>query len=221
MRSSRLDEPLTYKGIPLIVEPMLPLGNEPGDQKMSDITTKPEIQMPTPGRIVYLWNRHRSCEEELFPTPVGVIRVEGDLVIVAEMGKHGYEEMAVEHISAVPNTNMESSLSVGWDWCACEKELVENLRRVQRRDEWLDGVRKTGNILGLRKRPTDAELNNRFTYHPPKEGQPAKYTEIRASAKDFACTLSDLCPPSAELARAFELIDQAVFSANASIARHG
>ncbi|AEZ50517.1 hypothetical protein F400_gp070 [Bacillus phage BCD7] len=64
-------------------------------------------------------------------------------------------------------------------------------------------------------------IENRFTYHPPKEGQPEKYGEIREAGKEFALKLTELCPEwSVEFIEALKHIDNAVFWANASIARN-
>lgn len=64
-----------------------------------------------------------------------------------------------------------------------------------------------------------AELASRFTYHPPKEGQPEKYERIREEAHELAKTLVELCPSSRELSRALTAMDDVVFNANAAIAR--
>ncbi|ALA07219.1 putative phosphomannomutase [Brevibacillus phage SecTim467] len=64
------------------------------------------------------------------------------------------------------------------------------------------------------------DVDNIFTYHPPKEGQPEKYTELRAEAKKLANIVLGLCPNSAERTLALRNIEQAMFWANASIARN-
>lgn len=65
------------------------------------------------------------------------------------------------------------------------------------------------------------DLEKRFTYHPPQPGQPEKYVEIRETAKKFAELLNTLCPDSREKSLAVTHIEEAVFWANASIARNG
>ena len=72
----------------------------------------------------------------------------------------------------------------------------------------------------MRDKMDKNDLKNRFTYHAPKGDQPKKYMEIRGEAKLFATTVCDLCPDSYELSVAIGKIDEAVFWANASIARH-
>lgn len=75
--------------------------------------------------------------------------------------------------------------------------------------------------MGLYLSPTVHELANRFTYHAPKAGQPQIYEAVREKARDLATIMAAYCPPSDELARALDHLDNAVFCANAAIARHG
>lgn len=63
------------------------------------------------------------------------------------------------------------------------------------------------------------EIETRFTYHAPKEGQPTKYEEIRARAKIMALALTSLCPDSRELSLSLTKLEEVVFWANAAIAR--
>jgi len=63
------------------------------------------------------------------------------------------------------------------------------------------------------------EIERRFKYHAPKEGQPGKYETIRNEARALALTLYALCPPSRELSAAMTHLDEVVMFANASIAR--
>lgn len=65
----------------------------------------------------------------------------------------------------------------------------------------------------------DVDLEDRFTYHLPKEGQPAIYESLRETAKSFAYKLKQDCPPSRELSLALTKLEEVVFWANASIAR--
>ncbi len=59
-----------------------------------------------------------------------------------------------------------------------------------------------------------------FTYHPPKDGQPERYEEIRDRAAGFATVLCGLCPPSRELSLALTHLEETVMWANAAIARN-
>ncbi len=64
------------------------------------------------------------------------------------------------------------------------------------------------------------DIENTFTYHTPKDDQPARYNSIREKAKELASMISTLCPESRERSLAFTKIDEAVMWANASIARN-
>jgi hypothetical protein len=66
----------------------------------------------------------------------------------------------------------------------------------------------------------DAELANRFTFHQASGAQAANYEVIRAAGLTMARELLAYCPPSHELQKAIDAIDQAVMWANAAIARN-
>ena len=69
----------------------------------------------------------------------------------------------------------------------------------------------------------DAQRTTReknFRYHAPKEGQPERYAEIRRLAGDLSRHLNEQCPPSRELSLAQTKLEEAVFWANAAIARN-
>lgn len=63
-------------------------------------------------------------------------------------------------------------------------------------------------------------LDNMFTYHPPREKQVEVYEQLRATAKEFAALVVNICPDSDERGKAVARINEAVMWANASIARH-
>jgi hypothetical protein len=65
------------------------------------------------------------------------------------------------------------------------------------------------------------EIEKRFTYHPPKDGQPELYQAIRDMAKMMATIIENTCPESREKSLAITNLEQAVMWANASIARNG
>lgn len=65
-----------------------------------------------------------------------------------------------------------------------------------------------------------AELENRFSYHTPKEGQPEKYTALREKAKELAHMIDELCPDSREKSVAMTKLETSIMWANASIARN-
>jgi len=64
------------------------------------------------------------------------------------------------------------------------------------------------------------DLENIFTYHKPKDGQPEKYKELRDNAKKLASIIMDLCPESRERSVSLTTLETAIFWANASIARN-
>lgn len=63
------------------------------------------------------------------------------------------------------------------------------------------------------------DLNNRFTYHPPKEEQIGKYESIRRNGGVLAQMIDELVPDSREKSLAITKIEEAVMWANAGIAR--
>jgi hypothetical protein len=63
-------------------------------------------------------------------------------------------------------------------------------------------------------------IERNFTYHAPKEGQPAKYEALRSKAKELAYLIDELCPTSRERSVAMTELETAVFWANAAIARN-
>lgn len=64
-------------------------------------------------------------------------------------------------------------------------------------------------------------IDNNFTYHKPEGDDQAKYTALRAKAKELAELIQEVCPVTREQSLAFTNLEQAVFWANASIARDG
>jgi hypothetical protein len=65
-----------------------------------------------------------------------------------------------------------------------------------------------------------ADLDNRFTFHPASIEQARKYESIRARALEFAQWVDSVAPDSRELSLAVTHIEEAVFWANAAIARN-
>jgi hypothetical protein len=66
----------------------------------------------------------------------------------------------------------------------------------------------------------DDRIENNFTYHAPKEGQPAKYEALRNKAKELAYLIQESVPEGRESALAMTNLEQAIFWANAGIARN-
>jgi hypothetical protein len=63
-------------------------------------------------------------------------------------------------------------------------------------------------------------IENNFSYHEPKEDQPARYEAIRHKGKMLAAYIYEKCPESRERALALTNLEQAVMWANAAIARN-
>lgn len=63
-------------------------------------------------------------------------------------------------------------------------------------------------------------IEKAFTYHAPKDDQPARYVELRTQGKELAELMFALCPASRELRLALENLEQAIMWANAAIARN-
>lgn len=73
----------------------------------------------------------------------------------------------------------------------------------------------------MKYRLTDQELQqleNSYTYHPPKDDQPARYVEIRDKARELATTIMECAPNSRERSIALTQLEIAVTMANKAIA---
>jgi len=64
------------------------------------------------------------------------------------------------------------------------------------------------------------KIKKAFTYHAPKDDQPARYVELRANGRELAELMTAMCPPSRELSLALTNLEQAIMWANAAIARN-
>jgi hypothetical protein len=63
-------------------------------------------------------------------------------------------------------------------------------------------------------------IMNDYTYHSPTPEQVIRYNKIREMGKEFALLVITQCPGSREASLALTQIEQAVFFANAAIARN-
>jgi len=63
-------------------------------------------------------------------------------------------------------------------------------------------------------------IENIFTYHAPFGDQTDRYNKIRESAKATAAVILELAPESRERSLALTNLEQAIFWANAAIARN-
>jgi hypothetical protein len=69
--------------------------------------------------------------------------------------------------------------------------------------------------------PMEADdINNRFTYHKPKDDQNKRYVGLREAARMLAWSFHECCPPCRERSLAITKLEEAIFWANASIARN-
>lgn len=66
-----------------------------------------------------------------------------------------------------------------------------------------------------------ADLEQRFTYHPPTPEQPPVYELLRDLTHQLALVIATVTPDSAERRRAIERVELVGMTANAAIARHG
>ena len=65
-----------------------------------------------------------------------------------------------------------------------------------------------------------ATIKNNFTYHPPFGTQPERYDLLRTSGQVLAEQINERCPDSREKSLALTRLEEAIFWANASIARN-
>jgi hypothetical protein len=69
---------------------------------------------------------------------------------------------------------------------------------------------------------TDEELSDRFEYHPPRNEIAVEvHRAIREGCQGLAALVDDACKDGREKAVAMTKIEEAMFWANASVARHG
>ena len=66
----------------------------------------------------------------------------------------------------------------------------------------------------------DFKIENAFTYHATKDGQPEKYQAIREKAKELAYLIKELVPDSREQSLAITKLEECSMWANAGIARN-
>lgn len=64
------------------------------------------------------------------------------------------------------------------------------------------------------------EIENRYSYHPPKGDQAERYEKIREKVKELAILIDELTPFSREQSLAYTHLDGVMMFANASISRN-
>ena len=65
--------------------------------------------------------------------------------------------------------------------------------------------------------PANKDLENRFTYHSPKPGQPEKYVKLRDAGKELGYLIKELAPVSREQSLALTKLEEAIMWANAAM----
>ena len=65
----------------------------------------------------------------------------------------------------------------------------------------------------------NAEIDLRFTYHPPHGTQTERYEQIRQACRELAVKISLLTPESREQSLSITALEECCMWANASIAR--
>jgi hypothetical protein len=65
-----------------------------------------------------------------------------------------------------------------------------------------------------------SQIENNFVYHPPKDGQAERYQKIRDNGRQLANLINAECPGSREKSIALTKLEEAIFWANAAIARN-
>ncbi len=68
---------------------------------------------------------------------------------------------------------------------------------------------------------TNDDLNNFFTYHPPRGDQVQRYGELRNAARTFAEVIIRCVPEGADQSAAIRKVREAVMTSNAGIACSG
>lgn len=111
--------------------------------------------------------------------------------------------IGVELCAECRNDELADCLSVCW---SCARLLTTECQGCQRENEGIVDMQKE-------------EIERRFTYHPPKEGQPKKYAALRDKAQELAFLIDELVPEGREQSLAFTKLEEAVMHANSGIAR--
>ena len=87
----------------------------------------------------------------------------------------------------------------------------------------MSSLRELNDAITTRYMPTPEmvkRLDNEYTYHSPKNDQPERYVYLRTKARELATAIVNLTPPSREQSVALTKLEEAIFAANAAIARN-
>jgi hypothetical protein len=66
-----------------------------------------------------------------------------------------------------------------------------------------------------------ADIENRFTYHPPSPGKARQHERVRSYLRQMAEEFNGTLPEGREKSLVMTHLEEAAFWANAAIARHG
>ena len=101
------------------------------------------------------------------------------------------------------------------DWEKYRGCKIENLCALEYGITVIEDYRETEKDV-----PVNPKIENAFTYHAPKDGQPAMYQAIREKAKELAYLIDELVPDSREKSLAMTKLEECSMWANAGIARN-
>jgi hypothetical protein len=112
------------------------------------------------------------------------------------------------------NANTKTLQESAADLCAAIEQLPASEQQT--------AISIQAAALSNRLRPPQGSpvLENNFSYHAPKPGQPEKYEALRSKAKELAYLIKEHCPDSRESSTAMTHLETAVMWANAAIARN-
>lgn len=106
-----------------------------------------------------------------------------------------------------------------WDGCECEYCSLQGepeecwaLKRINELKKEIKELK--GGKMSIKKE----DLENLFTYHPPKNDQASRYEKIRQAGKELSSIIIECCPECDDRDSAIQKIRMAIMSANAAIA---
>ena len=101
------------------------------------------------------------------------------------------------------------------DWDQYRGCRIENLCAIEYGIAVIEDYREADGFTDV-----NPKIENAFTYHPPKDCQPAMYQAIREKAKELAYLIDELVPDSREKSLAMTKLEECSMWANAGIARN-
>lgn len=124
-----------------------------------------------------------------------------------------YRALERAHIEILPMIAADGNEAIYRAWDMLQQAMDGLWWTMPERD--LDVLRKeTQNMTA------DFELSHRFKYHSPDDQKKQRHESIRAGIYEIARTCNDLLPVSREASLCLTKLEEALFWANAAIARH-